>query len=111
MNIGFWSCIVLAIPFAVLGVLFTVFKEKAAKFISGFNSLSKEEQALYDKTCISRDMRNQCFTWTAIMIAGAVLSYFITPYLAIPTYIIWLILFFRNVHFDTHKAFGKYLLK
>ena len=39
MNIGFWSCIVLAIPFAVLGVLFTVFKEKAAKFVSGFNSL------------------------------------------------------------------------
>ena len=32
-------------------------------------------------------------------------------YMAIPTYIIWLVLFFREVHFDNHKAFKKYLLK
>ena len=32
-------------------------------------------------------------------------------YIAIPTYIIWLVLFFREVHFDNHKAFEKYLLK
>jgi hypothetical protein len=31
--------------------------------------------------------------------------------MAIPTYIIWLVLFFREVHFDNHKAFKKYLLK
>ena len=37
------------------------FKEKATKFVSGFNSFSKEEQALYDKAHISRDIRNQCF--------------------------------------------------
>ena len=111
MNIGFWSCIILVIPFMIIGVLFAVFKEKAAKFISGFNSFSKEEQALYDKAHISRDIRNQCFVWTIIMLAGALLSYFLTPYIAIPTYIIWLVLFFREVHFDNHKAFEKYLLK
>ena len=49
MNIGFWSCIILAILFVIIGVLFAIFKEKAAKFVSGFNSFSKEEQALYDK--------------------------------------------------------------
>ena len=59
MNIGFWSCIILVIPFLIIGVLFTIFKEKAAKFVSGFNSFSKEEQALYDKVQISRDIRNQ----------------------------------------------------
>ena len=48
MNIGFWSCIILVIPFLIIGVLFAIFKEKAAKFVSGFNSFSKEEQALYD---------------------------------------------------------------
>ena len=73
MNIGFGSCIILAILFVIIGVLFAIFKEKAAKFVSGFNSFSK--------------------------------------YIAIPTYIIWLILFFREVHFDNHKAFEKYLLK
>ena len=61
MNIGFWSCIILVIPFLIIGVLFAIFKEKAAKFVSGFNSFSKEEQALYDKAHISRDIRNQCF--------------------------------------------------
>ena len=72
---------------------------------------SKEEQALYDKAHISRDIGNQCFMWAIIMLAGALLSCFLTPYIAIPTYIIWLVLFFREVHFDNHKAFEKYLLK
>ena len=111
MNIGSWSCMILVIPFVIMGVLFAIFKEKAAKFVSGFNSFSKEEQALYDKARISRDIRNQCFIWSVIMLAGALLSYFLTPYMAIPTYTIWLVLFFREVHFDNHKAFEKYLLK
>ena len=46
MNIGFWSCIILVIPFVIIGVLFAIFKEKATKFVSGFNSFSKEEQAI-----------------------------------------------------------------
>ena len=111
MNIGFLLCGVLVIPFLIIGVLFAVFKEKAAKFVSGFNSLSEEEQALYDKAYISRDVRNQCFTWSAIMFIGAVLSYFVTAYMVIPTFVIWLFLFFKEVHFDPHKAFEKYLLK
>lgn len=111
MNVGFWLCGVLVIPFAIIGVLFAIFKEKAAKFVSGFNSFSKEEQALYDRTLISRDVRNQCFTWTAILLIGALLSYFLSPYIAIPSFVIWLVLFFKDVHFDNHKAFKKYLLK
>lgn len=85
--------------------------KKTAKFVSGFNSFSKEEQALYDKAHVSRDIKNQCFTWAGIMLVGAVLSYFLTPYMAIPAFIIWLVLLFKEVHFDTHKAFEKYLLK
>lgn len=52
MNIGFWSCIILVIPFVIIGVLFAIFKEKATKFVSGFNSFSKEEQAI-QKTLFS----------------------------------------------------------
>lgn len=96
MNIGFWSCIILTIPFVIIGVLFAIFKGKAAKFVSGFNSFSKEEQAMYDKAQISRDIRNQCFIWTVIMLVGAILSCFLTPYMAIPTYIIWLVLFLEK---------------
>ena len=86
-------------------------KRKAAKFVAGFNTLSEEEQDLYDKAYISRDIRNQCFTWSAIMLIGAVLSYFVTPYMAVLAYIVWLVLFFKDVHWDNHKAFEKYLLK
>lgn len=111
MNIGFWMCGVLVIPFLIMGVLFAIFKEKATRFVSGFNSLSEEEQALYDKAYISRDIRNQCFTWSAIMLIGSALSYFVTSHMAIPAFIIWGILFFKEVHVDTHKAFKKYLLK
>ena len=102
---------ILVIPFVMIGVFFAIFKEKAAKFVSGFNSLPKGEQELYDKAHISRDIRNQCFTWVGIMLIGAVLSYFLTLYMAIPAFIIWLVLLFKEVHFDTHKAFEKYLLK
>lgn len=77
MNTGFWSCIIFLILFVIIGVLFAVLKEKAAQFVSGFILLSKEEQALYDKAYISRDIRNQCFTWAGIMLIGAVLSYFL----------------------------------
>jgi len=110
MNIGFCICGILVIPFACIGILFAIYKDRAAKFVSGFNSLSQREQALYDKAYISRDVRNQCFIWSAIMCIGAVLS-LITPYMAIPAYVIWIVLFFRDVHFDPHKAFEKYLLK
>lgn len=111
VNIGFWLCAVLSIPFAIIGGLFAIFKEEAAKFVAGFNSFSKEEQALYNKAHISRDIRNQYFIWAVIMLIGALLSCFLTPYMAIPTYILWLVLFFKEVHFDNRKAFEKYLLK
>lgn len=111
INIGFLLCGVLVIPFAVIGVFFAIGKERTAEFVSGFHSLPKEEQVLYDKAYIARDMRNQCFTWSGVLFLGAVLSYFFTPYFAVPAFMIWLILFFKNVHLDPHKAFEKYLLK
>ncbi|MFG6332389.1 MAG: DUF3784 domain-containing protein [Lachnospiraceae bacterium] len=111
MNTGVWMCGVLVIPFFVTGVFFSVFKEKATAFVAGFNSLSEKEQAFYDRARISRDIRNQCFTWSAIMFLGTVLSFFLTPCMAIPAFLIWGILFLKEVHFDAHKAFEKYLLK
>lgn len=110
-NWGFWMCIILVPGFVIVGVLFAIFKDKAARFVSGFNSLPKQEQSLYDKAYISRDIRNECFIWAAIMFTGAILSYFICTYIAILTYIVWLIIFFKNVHWDAHKAFEKYLIK
>lgn len=109
MNIGFWSCFVLVPVFGVMGVVFGLLKEKSSKFVSGFNMLPKEEQERYDKAYLARDMRNSCFLWTGIMLTGAVLSWMITSYMAIGAYIVWMILFFKDVHMDARKAFEKYL--
>lgn len=108
MNIGFVTCIILAVLFLVLGIIFALLKEKGAYFVSGFRTLNHPEK--YDKAYISRDMRNQCFIYFVILSIGAILSYFLSAYIAIPTYIIWAIVFFKSVHLDTEKAFEKYLI-
>lgn len=111
MNIGVWMCIVLVPGFTIIGILFGIFKEKAAKFVSGFDSLSKEEQDLYDRAYIARDIRNSCLLWAFIMMIGATASFFLSGYFAILAYVIWAVLFFKDVHIDAHKAFEKYLRK
>ena len=108
MNGGFVACIILAVLFLVLGILFAILKEKGAYFVSGFRTLNHPEK--YDKASISLDMRNQCFTYSLILFLGAILSYFISAIIAIPTYVLWGILFFKSVHLDAEKAFEKYLI-
>lgn len=44
MLIGFYMCIILVPCFAVLALVFAVFKEKSVKLISGFNTLPKWKQ-------------------------------------------------------------------
>lgn len=109
MNIGFYTCTILALLFLILGIVFALLKEKGAQFISGFNTLNHLEK--YDKAYISRDMRIQCFTYALILFLGAIISYFISTLIAIPTYVLWGILFFKSVHLDAEKAFEKYLIK
>lgn len=111
MNVGVLVCMSLFIFFIVLAIPFAVFKEKAAKFVSGFKSLSQEQQAQYDKACISRNMRNQCLLWAFIMFIGAVLSYYVTPYCAIVAFIVWLVFFFKEVQLDAEMTFEKYKIK
>lgn len=111
MRLGFWMCIVLVFGFAVIGLVFGIFKEKAAGLVSGFNSLPREEQDLYDRAYIARDMRNSCFLWAVVMLIGAVGSFFLSGYFAAAAYIVWIILFFKEVHLDARKAFEKYRYK
>ena len=94
MNLGAWMCGVLVIPFTTVGLLFGLFKERATKFVAGFNSFTDKEQEMYDRAAISRDIRNQCLIWSALMLIGTVLSFIISSYMAIPMFIIWGFLFF-----------------
>lgn len=109
MNIGYWFCIILVPCFALIGLLFGIFKENAAKYVSGFNSLPQKEQELYDKALLAKDMRNSCFLWALIMLAGAIGSLLLSACFAILAYVVWGILFIKDIHIDARKAFKKYL--
>lgn len=111
MNIGFYACLILAIIFGILTFVFFLLKEKGAMLISGFNSLSKHERELYDIARLSKDQRNSMFIWTLIMCVGALFSFFISQYSAIIAFVVWIIVFFKDVYFDTDKTFGKYKIK
>lgn len=40
-------CGVIVIPFAIVGLIFGILKERETKFVAGCNSFSEKEQDLY----------------------------------------------------------------
>ncbi|WRS26303.1 DUF3784 domain-containing protein [Oscillospiraceae bacterium MB08-C2-2] len=110
MNVGAAACLFMAGIFLLLAVIFALLKEKGAVLISGFNTLPKEQRLNYDQAKMSKDMRNSLIIWVTIFAVGAILCYFLSPYFAIASFAIWLVLFFKEVHSDPEKAFGKYRL-
>lgn len=108
MNIGALTCLLMSCIFGLMAVVFAVLGEKGAILISGFNTLPKAEQEKYDKEKMSADQRNQCLTWAGIMAAGALGAWLVSQYAAPAAGIIWLVVFFKNVHLYADKAFEKY---
>lgn len=108
MNVWFMSCFVLAVLFVLLALIFTLVGEKGVILISGFNTMSKEEKEQYDKKRIVIDQRSELLVWSVILLIGSVLTYFISWVWAPISLIVWLIVFFSNVHIDAYKAFEKY---
>lgn len=111
MNMEAMICLILAVFFGIISVIFALLKEKGAILISGFNTMPKEEQEKHDKKKMSIDMRNSLFLWTTILFSGAIFGYFISKYCAIIVIVIWLIVFFKDVHIDAEKAFEKYRIQ
>ena len=108
MNNGSLICGIFSLFFLLLALLFTALKEKSAMLISGFNAMPKEKRALYNQAKMAIDQRNAFLLWAAIHGAGAVCSYCISPSLAIAAFVVWLVLFFKDVHWGAEKAFDKY---
>lgn len=110
MNIGFIMCVILTPVLWLIAALLAALKEKGAWLLAGFNALPAKEQEKYDRKRIAQDASRQFFGWGALFLAGAVLCLLVSPYMAIPVYGIWFVLFFRNVHLTPEKAFEKYKL-
>jgi hypothetical protein len=112
MDMWTGTCKWAGIIFGVTALLFAVLREKGAMLIAGFNTMPKEKRELYDKKRMSRDQRNAFALWAVILEAGGILSDLtMSQNAAILAIIIWLVLFFREVHVDEEKAFGKYRMK
>lgn len=109
--IGFYACIIMVPCFWLLALFFAVGREGAADWISGFHGLSKEERAKYDRARMARDERNASFLWGLIMLLGAMGAMWVSGWMALAAYGVWLVLFFKDVHQDMDKAFGKYKLQ
>ena len=108
MNIGTITCLILAVFFGIISIIFALLKEKGALLISGFNTMPKEEREKYDQKKMSIDMRNSLFLWTIILFAGAISAHFISKYCAIIAIVVWLFIFFKNFRIDSEKGFEKY---
>jgi hypothetical protein len=109
--VGSIICGSLCVVFLFFALLFTILKEKGAILVSGFNTIPKEERPLYDTAKLSSDQRNAFLLWAVILGVGSVLAYCITQYIAIISVVVWLVVFFKDVHLDSKKAFGKYKMK
>ena len=108
MKVTFVVCLILCLGFLILAAVFAVWKGKAAILISGFNTIPKAERQKYDTDKMSKDQRNIFLLWAGIQGIGAVLSYFVWNGAAVAALVIWLVVFFKDVHLDEEKAFGKY---
>lgn len=111
---GTWAaaCGGAGIIFLGMAILFGILKEKAAILISGFNTMPKEQREKYDKERMSWDQRNEFILWALILGSGSLLSVAVSSdKAAIAAGVIWLVVFFRGVHLDEEKAFGKYKIK
>ena len=108
MNTGVIVCISFVILFTLIWSIFSILGEKATILISGFNFKSKHEREKYDIERMSKDYRKSIFFWIVIFFIGATGSYYISQYCSVLAFVIWLILFFKDVHLDEEKAFGKY---
>ncbi len=73
--------------------------------------MSKDQRKMYDQKKMSKDQRNAFLIWGLIFAVGAILANFISQFFAIIAFIVWLIVFFKDVHLDEEKAFGKYKIK
>ena len=96
--------------FLVFAIIFAVKKEKACRLIGGFNFLTEEQQAQYDRPRIARDYRNLFFTLAAVMFLGALAAPWLHYWALGGAFGLMLVLIFRGWRPYADEAFAKYKL-
>lgn len=108
-HIGTAACLMMAGMMLLCALPFHLGGAKMARFVSGFNMFSPEEQERYDKEAICRDIRDLYLKLFKVMLIGTALS-FLSQWIALAAFGVWLVLLFKEVRLDYRKAFEKYRL-
>lgn len=108
MTIEFFIAGGVCILFLLLALLFAALGEKGAMLVSGFNTMPKDKREQYDKARISKDQRNLFFFWSGLWAVGTISVWLVSGKMIYVMVAIQVVLFFREVHLDEEKAFGKY---
>ena len=94
--------------FGLLGMIFLILKEKACVLISGYNFKTKKEREEYDEARLSKDERNFFFRCAIIYLIGTAISIFVGALFVWISFVVWIVYFLKNVHFNAEKTFDKY---
>ena len=97
--------------FLVFAVVFAVRKEKACRLIGGFNFLTEEQQARYDKSAIARDYQKLFTWWTIGAFFFAVLCLWLAWWAFGAAFVLFLFSVGKDMHIYADKAFEKYKIK
>lgn len=100
----------MGLVFLLFAVLFAVRKEKACGLIAGFNSMTEQQQARYDRKAISRDYGRLFAVWAAgaFVFALLCLLWGWLPFVA--AIVLLLISLIPHMHLWAENAFKKYLI-
>ena len=84
---------------------------RAARFVSGFSTLSPTQRSRYDTAAISRDYVRRFLGWGVLLLVGAGGSVLWNGWTAALALIFWQLLFWRQVHWNPEEEFSDYLIK
>lgn len=102
------SCLVMAVIFFLLFIVFVRRKEKGADLVAGFNSLTEAQKARYDRAAISRRYAAFMRLLGEIFLLGAALAHWLGLWAFIAATAGLLGICATEMHVDWEKAFEKY---
>ena len=82
-------------------VVFTILGENVCGSSKATGSFPRKNRKCYDADLVVAGARNQLFLWALWFVAGAIVCFFVTPFLVIVFLGVWLAVFFYQ-----KKVFG-----
>lgn len=107
--IAVFICMMMTALLTAHGVVFTILGEKCVWLVKSYRDLPKEKRDQYDAGLVVNGARNGFLLWALWFVLGAVLSYFVTPFLAVAFLGVWLAVFLRGRVFreQTYEKYKK----